>query len=58
VSGFYGTGENYSLIVGGVAGTSVTLTGPTTGTYGGAGNTPGLVLYQDPGTQANDGLRR
>jgi len=49
-TGNYGTGDNFSLIVGG-AGT-VNLTGPTYGGYGGSG-TPGLVFYQDPNTQAN-----
>jgi hypothetical protein len=48
-----GTGDNYSLIIGGAG--SVTLTGPTTGAYGGNGQ-PGIVLYQDPGTQANYGF--
>jgi len=51
-----GTGDNFSLIVGGVPGTAVTVTGPTSGPYGGADGNPGLVLYQDPGTQANDGF--
>lgn len=52
----YGTGENYGLMIGGGAGSHVNLTGPTTGTWSGSNNTPGLVLYQDPGTQANDGF--
>ncbi len=51
-----GTGTNFSTIIGGVAGTSVTLTGPTSGPYGGTDGNPGLVLYQDPNTQANDGF--
>ncbi len=51
-----GTGTNFSVIIGGAAGTSVTLTGPTSGPYGNADEGPGVVLYQDPNTQANDGL--
>ena len=51
-----GTGSNFSLIVGGVAGAQVNLTGPTTGAYGGADNAVGLVLYQDPNTQGNYGF--
>ena len=51
-----GTGSNLSLIVGGASGSTVTLTGPTTGVYGNADGKPGLVLYQDPGTQANYGF--
>jgi hypothetical protein len=34
----------------------VTLTGATSGAYGGGDGTPGIVLYQDPNTQANDGF--
>lgn len=52
----YGTGENYGLNIGGGTGSHVDLTGPTTGAWSGSNNTPGLVLYQDPGTQANDGF--
>jgi hypothetical protein len=48
-----GTGDNYSLIIGG-AGT-VNLTGPTSGAYGGTAG-PGVVFYQDPNTQANYGF--
>ena len=51
-----GTGTNFSLIVGGMQGTSVSLTGPTSGAYGGSYGNPGLVLYQDPALQANDGF--
>jgi len=51
-----GTGNNFSLIVGGVSGATVSLTGPTTGAYGGIGDTPGMVFYQDPQTQANYGF--
>jgi hypothetical protein len=51
-----GTGTNDSLMIGGVPGSSVTLTGPTSGAYGGPDGDPGLVLYQDPNTQANDGF--
>ena len=56
VPGTYGTGSNLSLIVGGVASSSVTFTGPTTGPYGGSGDTPGLAFYQDNNTQANYGF--
>ncbi|MGH7722522.1 MAG: TadE/TadG family type IV pilus assembly protein [Candidatus Dormibacteria bacterium] len=56
VSGLYGAGENYSLLIGGASGSTVSLTGPTTGQFGGSNNMPGLVLYQDPGTPANDGF--
>jgi hypothetical protein len=51
-----GTGNNFSLIIGGAAGAQVNLTGPTTGPYAGTNGAPGLVLYQDPGTQANYGF--
>ena len=51
-----GTGADYSTIIGGVSGSSVSLTGPTSGAYGGTDRNPGLVLYQDPGTQADDGF--
>jgi hypothetical protein len=51
-----GTGDNFSLIIGGVSGAKVSLTGPTTGGYGGLHGANGLVLYQDPGTQANYGF--
>ena len=54
--GTYGTGNNFSLIVGGAAGTTVSFTAPTTGTYGGAAATPGVAFYQDPNTEANDGF--
>lgn len=56
--GVYGTGDNFSLIIGGVTGSHVNLTGPTTGAYGGSGSSPtaGLVLYQDPGNAANFGF--
>jgi hypothetical protein len=51
-----GTGNNFSVIIGGAAGAAVSLTGPTSGIYGGTDGNPGLVLYQDPGTQANFGF--
>ncbi len=51
-----GTGNNFSVIIGGVPGSSVTLTGPVNSAYGGANGNPGLVLYQDPTTQANYGF--
>jgi hypothetical protein len=60
-TGQAGTGTNFSLLIGS-SGTcppptpcTVTLTGPTTGAYGGQGS-DGLVLYQDQGTQANFGF--
>jgi type II secretory pathway pseudopilin PulG len=49
-----GTGTNFSLMIGGSG--TVDLTGPTTGAYAGTNGTPGLVLYQDPNTQANYGF--
>jgi hypothetical protein len=49
-----GTGNNFSLMAGG-AGT-VNLSGPTSGVFGGANGQPGVVLYQDPSTQANYGF--
>ncbi len=49
-----GTGNNFSLLIGG-AGT-VSLTGPTTGPYAGVDGSPGIVLYQDPDTQGNYGF--
>jgi hypothetical protein len=51
-----GTGNNFSLIVGGASGDQVNLTGPTLGAYAGNDGKPGLVLYQDPNTQANYGF--
>jgi hypothetical protein len=51
-----GTGNNFSAIIGGVGGTSVTLTGPTNGVYAGDNGQPGLVIYQDPTVQANTGF--
>jgi len=50
-----GTGDNFSLMIGGASGTTVTMTGPTSGGYGSSGN-PGLVFYQDPATPANYGF--
>jgi len=49
-----GTGDNYSLVIGGAG--SVSLTGPTSGVYGGTDGSPGIVVYQDPATQANYGF--
>jgi len=49
-----GTGTNFSLEIGGQG--AVNLTGPTTGPYAGTDGSPGLVLYQDPDTQANYGF--
>ncbi|HXQ63081.1 MAG TPA: pilus assembly protein TadG-related protein [Acidimicrobiales bacterium] len=57
-----GTGNNFSLIMGGspaaggLPASSVTLNGPTSGAYGGTNGQPGLVLYQDPTTEANYGF--
>lgn len=51
-----GTGNNFSLMIGGVVGAQVTLTGATSGAFGGVGGTPGLALYQDPTEQANYGF--
>jgi hypothetical protein len=51
-----GTGNNFSLIIGGASGDKVMLTGPTAGAYAGTDGKPGLVLYQDPHTQANYGF--
>jgi hypothetical protein len=50
-----GTGSNYSLIIGGAPGATVRLTGPTSGPYGDTDG-PGVLLYQDPDTQANYGF--
>ena len=55
-SSMSGTGNNFSLIIGGVQGSSVTLQGPTAGAYGGTNGQPGVVLYQDPNTEANYGF--
>ena len=55
-SSMTGTGNNFSLIIGGAAGDTVNLSGPTTGPYAGVDSSPGIVLYQDPGTQANFGF--
>jgi Flp pilus assembly protein TadG len=52
----YGTGNNFSLIIGGAVGSTVNLTGPTSGAYGGTQGNSGLVLYQDPNTEANYGF--
>ena len=51
-----GTGNNFSLMIGGAPGAQVDLTGPTTGPYSGVHGAPGIVLYQDSGTQANYGF--
>jgi hypothetical protein len=56
-SSMTGTGSNFSLIIGGASGAKVTLTGPTTGAYGGTNNTPGLVLYQDPNVAQDPNLQ-
>jgi hypothetical protein len=48
-----GTGTNFSALVGGLG--TVSLTGPTTGAYGGDG-ADGIVLYQDPNTPGNYGF--
>ncbi len=60
-SSMTGTGNNFSLMVGGASRPTVNLTGPTTGPYAGVGGQPGIVFYQDPGTstapvQANYGF--
>ncbi|HLN41533.1 MAG TPA: Tad domain-containing protein [Acidimicrobiales bacterium] len=55
-SSMTGTGSNFSLMIGGVAGTAVTLSGATSGAFGGVGGTSGLALYQDPTQQANYGF--
>ncbi len=51
-----GTGNNFSLLVGGASGAQVNLSGPTSGPYAGLDGSPGIVLYQDSGTQANYGF--
>ncbi|MGD0379799.1 MAG: Tad domain-containing protein [Acidimicrobiales bacterium] len=56
-----GTGDNFSLMIGGASGATVNLTGPTTGPYAGTDGSPGVVLYQDsnpqdPNSQANYGF--
>lgn len=51
-----GTGNNFSVMIGGTATSTVNLAGPTTGPYAGEDGSPGIVLYQDPGTQANFGF--
>ncbi len=51
-----GTGNNFSVIIGGGVGAHVNLTGPTTGPYAGVDGSPGIVMYQDPCTQANFGF--
>jgi hypothetical protein len=55
-SSMTGTGNNFSLMIGGASGATVNLTGPSTGPYAGVDGSPGIVLYQDPGTQANYGF--
>jgi hypothetical protein len=51
-----GTGNNFSLMIGGVAGATVDLSGPTTGPYAGVDGSAGVVFYQDPATQTNYGF--
>jgi hypothetical protein len=51
-----GTGNNFSVMVGGASGAQVSLSGPITGPYSGVDGAPGIVLYQDSGTQANYGF--
>jgi hypothetical protein len=55
-STYYGTGTNFSIMIGGVSGSTTTLQGPTSGPYGGGGGTPGVVLYQDSNSPANFGF--
>ncbi|HEY5026034.1 MAG TPA: pilus assembly protein TadG-related protein [Acidimicrobiales bacterium] len=55
-SSMTGTGNNFSLIIGGASDATVDLTGPTTGPYAGVDSSPGIVLYQDSGAQANFGF--
>ncbi len=55
-AGNYGTGTNFSLIIGGAPGATVTLSGPTSGGYSGNAGSPGLAVYQDPSAQANYGF--
>jgi hypothetical protein len=55
-SSMVGTGDNFSLMIGGGPNSSVNLSGPTTGPYAGTDGSPGIVFYQDPGTQANYGF--
>jgi type II secretory pathway pseudopilin PulG len=55
-SSMSGTGNNFSLMVGGAPGALVNLSGPTTGPYAGVDGSPGIVLYQDSATQANYGF--
>jgi len=55
-SSMTGTGNNFSLMIGGGANAKVNLSGPTTGPYAGLDGSPGIVLYQDPDTQANYGF--
>ncbi len=55
-SSMTGTGNNFSLMVGGASGATVNLSGPTTGPYAGVDGSPGIVFYQDAGTQANYGF--
>lgn len=52
----FGTGNNFSLVIGGVSGAQVNLLGPTSGPYAGLDGSPGIVLYQDAATQANYGF--
>jgi Putative Flp pilus-assembly TadE/G-like len=54
--GVYGTGDNFSVMIGGAATSTVNLTGPTTGAYAGTNSTPGVVLYQDHATPGNYGF--
>jgi hypothetical protein len=51
-----GTGSNFSVMIGGALGATVSLTGPTTGPYAGTNGNPGIVLYQDPYVEANYGF--
>src|ERR1700722_11193511 len=51
-----GTGDNFSLIIGGGQEDTVSLSGPTTGAYAAESKWTVLVLYQDPNTQANYGF--
>ena len=55
-SNTWGMGNNFSAIIGGGAGAQVNLSGPTTGPYAGLDGSPGIVLYQDPNTEANYGF--
>lgn len=54
-SGLVGTGNNFSLMIGGGSGATVDLTGPTTGAYAGTDGSPASCFTKTPVPRATTG---